>query len=115
MSLTGLVGSLGLGALIFVYILLGVTSGMTGRLAMALVGDIVDSEDRAMGMGFFNFVGNLGITLGPLTGGIFITNFLKIEFITAFLVAGIIEKISLGVNILLLIKFKTFFDSLKKD
>ena len=115
LSLTGLVGSLGLGALIFVYILLGITSGMTGPPAMALVGDIVDSEDRAMGMGFFNFVGNLGITLGPLIGGILISNFFKIEFIIAFLVAGIIELISLGVNILLLFKFKTFFDSLKTD
>ncbi len=115
LSLTGLVGSLGLGALIFVFILLGITSGMTGPPAMALVGDIVDSEDRAMGMGFFNFVGNLGIVIGPLIGGILIPNFFKVEFITAFLVAGILELVSLGVNILLLFKFKTFFDSLKTD
>ncbi|MGB5912277.1 MAG: MFS transporter, partial [Promethearchaeia archaeon] len=112
LCLTGFVGLFGLGALIIMYIFLGVTSGVTGPPAMALVGDIVESEDTAMGMGFFNFVGNFGIILGPIIGGILIPNFATSEFIIAFLLAGIIELISLGVNILFLSKYKTFFNTL---
>ena len=113
LSLTGFIGSLGLGTLIIAYIILGITSGLTGPPAMAQVGDIVELEDRAMGMGFFNLLGNLGIIIGPLIGGIFIPNFTVNEFILAYLVAGVIELISLGVIILLIFKFKSFFESLK--
>lgn len=113
LSLTGFIGIIGLGALIILYIFLGITSGMTGPPAMALVGDIVETEDTAIGMGFFNFVGNLGIILGPVIGGIFIPNFTTSEFVVAFILAGIIELISLGVNLLLILKFKTFFNSKK--
>ena len=113
LSLTGVIGSWGLGTLIIAYIILGITSGLTGPPAMALVGDIVESEDRAMGMGLFNFVGNLGIIIGPLIGGVFISTFSTSEFILAYLVAGVIELISLGVIILLIFKFKSYFGSLK--
>ncbi len=115
LSLTGFVGLWGLGALIIAFIFLGITSGLTGPPAMALVGDIVESEDTAIGMGFFNFVGNLGIILGPLLGGLLIPNFTTNEFVIAFLLAGIIELISLGVNILLLFRFKPFFESIRKN
>jgi MFS family permease len=112
LSLTGFLGALGLPILIVFYILLGITSGMTGPPAMALVGDIVEEEDRAIGMGLFNFVGNLGIILGPLLGGILIPSFQPSQFVIAFLIAGIVELLSLGVNILFYLKYRTFFSSL---
>ncbi len=105
LSLTGYFGLFGLGALIICFIILGTFSGVTGPPSVALVGDIVDVEDRAMGMGFFNFLGNLGLTLGPLIGFILVPNFQESQFIIAFIVAGLIELITLGINLLLIRKF----------
>jgi predicted MFS family arabinose efflux permease len=65
---------------------------------MALVGDIVGDEDSAMGMGFFNFLGNLGITIGPIIFGIL---FPLIGMTNAFIVVGLLELITLVINVAL--------------
>ncbi len=36
---------------------------------MALVGDTIEKDENAVGMGFFNLFGNLGIICGPIIGG----------------------------------------------
>ena len=56
-------------------------------------------------MGFFNFIGNLGLILGHLLGGILISNYSTNKFVIDFYLAGIIELIDLGVNIIFTIKF----------
>ena len=103
LCITGYVGSISLGLLIMLYIFLGIFAGLTGPPSMALVGDIVDKENNAMAMGFFNFVGNLGIVIGPLIGGI-ISFYFGYSF--AYLCAGIIELISLTICILISRKYK---------
>ncbi len=96
-------GSYGILMLIILFIILGVLAGITTPPAMALIGDIVNKEENAIGMGFFNFVGNVGIIIGPLIAGYIIT---ISNFDLAFLIAGLIELISLGVILLILFKFK---------
>jgi MFS family permease len=103
LCITGYVGSISLGLLITLYIILGIFSGLTGPPSMALVGDIADKENNAMAMGFFNFVGNLGIVIGPLIGGIISYYF---DYGLAYLCAGIIELISLAICILISRKYK---------
>lgn len=103
LCITGYVGSLSLGLLIMLYIFLGIFAGLTGPPSMALVGDIVDKENNAMAMGFFNFVGNLGIVIGPLIGALISDPF---GYSIAYLIAGIIELISLAICILISLKYK---------
>ncbi len=84
--------------LLILLALLGVFSGISAPANMTLVGDFVKKEDNAMGMGFFNFAGNLGVTLGPLVGslyGIYGYN-------TIFLSAGIGRMILLVISVLLI-------------
>jgi MFS family permease len=69
---------------------------------MALVGDCVRREDSAMAMGFFNFLGNLGFIMGPVILGVLL---LYTDIVIAFVVAGLLELISLAVNVAL-IKWK---------
>ncbi|UCE12976.1 MAG: MFS transporter, partial [Candidatus Heimdallarchaeota archaeon] len=69
LTLMGYLGSSGLFAVIIAFIILGIGNGFTGPPAMALVGDIVEADDNATGMGFFNLLGNIGIIVGPLVGG----------------------------------------------
>jgi MFS family permease len=83
--------------------ILGLFAGITSPPAMALVGDIVGKEDSAMGMGFFNFLGNLGITIGPIIFGL-LNPVMGMAY--AFLVVGILELLTLIINILLV---KTVF------
>ncbi|MHA2179129.1 MAG: MFS transporter [Candidatus Thorarchaeota archaeon] len=71
---------------------------ITSPPAMALVGDIVGQEDSAMGMGFFNFLGNLGITMGPIIFGIL---FPIMGMTNAFIVVGVLELITLALNVAL--------------
>ena len=106
LSLAAYFGSFGLGILIIWFVILGILSGVTGPPSMALVGDFVESEDNAMGMGFFNFLGNVGIILGPMFGGLLAPHFLKDEFIFAFFIAGLVELISLVICILFILKFR---------
>ncbi|MFX0137647.1 MAG: MFS transporter [Candidatus Hodarchaeota archaeon] len=96
-------GSYGFLILIILFVILGIFAGITTPPAMALIGDIVNKEENAIGMGFFNFVGNFGIIIGPLIAGYLIT-YSNFDF--AFLIAGLIELISLGVILLILLRFK---------
>ena len=99
LSFLGYVGALGFSALLLVLAVLGFFSGVTAPPSMALVGDIVGQEDSAMGMGFFNFMGNLGITIGPLVFGF---TMLLTDFVTAFAVAGLLELLTLTLNVVLI-------------
>ena len=97
LCIIGYVGSFGFPYLLVLLFILGIFSGVTSPPSMALVGDIVKKEDNAMGMSFFNFLGNIGITIGPLVGGFLI----KYGYGLAFLVVGIIEIIALCINVLI--------------
>ena len=97
-SIIGFVGILGFNLLLVMLAILGLFAGITSPPAMALVGDIVGQEDSAMGMGFFNFLGNLGITIGPLIFGALNP---VIGMSNAFVVVGLLELITLAMNIIL--------------
>jgi len=106
LTLTGYFGQFGLGLLIGAFLILGVFSGITGPPSMALVGDIAEGKDNAMAMGFFTFVGNLGMVIGPLIGG-FVADYGS--FVLAFIIAGLIELISLGICLLFARKYRSKF------
>jgi MFS family permease len=108
LSTLGFFGSFGFVQLIIVLLFLGLFSGVTSPAAMALIGDTVGKEDSAMAMGFFNFVGNVGMVLGPIIFGLLL---IYSDFVLAFIVAGAIELISLAINVAL-IKGK-FKDSIR--
>ncbi|MHA2073991.1 MAG: MFS transporter [Candidatus Hodarchaeales archaeon] len=99
--ITGYLSSYGLFLVFITFFLIGVCNGFTGPPAMALVGDIVKKEDNPVGMGFFNLLGNIGIIIGPLIGGILVT---YTNFVIAFIVAGLIEFLSL-IGVILIILF----------
>lgn len=98
LSVVGIVGVFGFSLLLLMLAILGVFAGITSPPSMALVGDIVGQEDSAMGMGFFNFLGNLGITIGPLIFGVLMP---IIGMSNAFVVIGLLELTTLVVNIIL--------------
>jgi len=98
LSVVGIVGVFGFSLLLVMLAILGVFAGITSPPSMALVGDIVGQEDSAMGMGFFNFLGNLGITIGPLIFGVLMP---IIGMSNAFVVIGLLELATLVVNIIL--------------
>ncbi|MCK4237659.1 MAG: MFS transporter [Candidatus Lokiarchaeota archaeon] len=106
LTLTGYFGLFGLGLLIGAFLILGVFSGITGPPSMALVGDIAEGKDNAMAMGFFTFVGNLGMVIGPLIGGLVVDYG---NFVFAFIIAGLIELISLGICLLFARKYRSKF------
>ncbi len=108
LTITGFFGSFGLFAIIIAFVLLGICNGFTGPSAMALVGDMVEADDNATGMGFFNLLGNVGIITGPLIGGLLAPAPEKAaDFVVAFVAAGLIEFISLaGIILLILFIFK---------
>jgi MFS family permease len=89
----GILGSIDFGVLAIMFIILGIFSGLTASPAMALVGDIVKPSDNAAAMGYFNFMGNLGIALGPIIGGILLD---YTGFVITFIIVGSIEIISLA-------------------
>ncbi len=103
LSVIGIIGSFSLGTLIISFIILGVFAGITGPPSMALVGDLVDEKDTAIGMGFFNFVGNIGIIMGPVVGGMLID---YTNFIIAFFMAGLMELISLVICLFFFRKYR---------
>ncbi|MBN2152122.1 MAG: MFS transporter [Candidatus Lokiarchaeota archaeon] len=80
-------------------VVLGVFSGLTTAPANALVGDVIPHEANAMGMASFNLAGNIGIVVGPLLGG-FVAGYFG--FGAAFMIAGLIELVSLAVNLVVL-------------
>lgn len=98
-SSLGYFGALGFSVLLLMLAVLGLFSGVTAPPSMALVGDIVKPEDSAMAMGFFNFMGNLGITIGPLIFGFMMV---VADFVTAFVVAGLLELFTLALNVVLI-------------
>lgn len=77
-------------------LLQGCAQGFTTTPNTSLLGDLVTSQSKATAVGFFNFFGNIGIIVGPLLAYIFAQN-----YALAFIIAGSIELISLGVNYLL--------------
>jgi ACDE family multidrug resistance protein len=104
LSLTGILGQLSIGVFIGLLLFQGMFSGFTTAPASALVGDLVEEKNNGMGIALFNFLGNIGIVLGPIIGGIIVEFF---GFAWAFIVAGLIELISLSINVILakLMKF----------
>jgi MFS family permease len=110
MTSVGYVGSMSFASLLVVLVILGIFAGVTAPASMALVGDIVPQEDSAMGMGIFNFLGNLGITIGPILFGVLI---IVSDFVIAFIIAGLLEIVVLAINaILIRLLFPKEFDSL---
>jgi MFS family permease len=99
LSILGFAGSFGFIHLVIILILLGVFSGITSPASMALIGDSVGQDESAMAMGFFNFVGNMGIVIGPIVLGLLL---IYSNFAIAFLVAGLIELISLAIIIVII-------------
>jgi MFS family permease len=100
LSVIGFLSSFGLFVVIIGFILLGLGNGITGPPAMALVGDMIEKNENAVGMGFFNLFGNIGIICGPILGGFLADN---TNFVTSFVIAGLIEFVSLASAILILI------------
>ena len=96
LSFTGFVSQNSLLLFIVFLMLQGVAQGFTMSPNSSLLGDLVESEHNAMAVGLFNFFGNIGMILGPIFGFAFGNN-----YSLAFLVAGIVELVSLGFNILL--------------
>ncbi|MFX1506030.1 MAG: MFS transporter [Promethearchaeota archaeon] len=116
LAIMGFLGTFGLFAVMVGFIILGIGNGFTGPTAMALVGDTVEVDDNAVGMGFFNLLGNIGIVMGPFVGGILAYSETQTAFVTAFLVAGLIEFISLsGVILLILFIFKNQMNNYAED
>jgi MFS family permease len=97
-SVLGFVGIQGFNLLLIMLAVLGLFAGVTSPPAMALVGDIVGKEDSAMGMGFFNFLGNLGITIGPIIFGVLNP---LIGMANTFVFVGLLELVTLTLNIIL--------------
>lgn len=95
----GYIGAIGFEALLLMLVVLGIFAGISAPPNMALVGDIVDEKDSAMGMGLFNFMGNLGITIGPLIFGFF---WFVSDLYIAFVFGGIVELVSLILNLILI-------------
>ena len=88
----GIAAQQGLALLVLALMLLGAFSGLTAPPTLAWVGDVTKTKDTATGMGFFNFMGNLGMIIGPLLLG---TVLAYSGFVVAFIVAGIAELGSL--------------------
>jgi MFS family permease len=101
LSLTGFVAQNSLVIFIIFLMLQGCAQGLTMTPNISLLGDIIEPEHNAMAVSIFNFFGNIGMILGPIFGLIFGRN-----YSLAFLVAGIIEIVSLVVNIFLARKLK---------
>ncbi|MHA1218663.1 MAG: MFS transporter [Candidatus Heimdallarchaeaceae archaeon] len=100
LSFIGLVGTRNYVLLLVVLFILGTLSGITASPNMALVGDYVGEENRATGMGFFNFAGNLGIVLGPVIGGALL---LSLDYVYTFLIMGIVEFIGISILVIWMI------------
>jgi len=93
----GFAAQVGLIQLIISLVLLGIFSGLTAPPTMAWIGDCVPPKDRATGTGFFNLLGNIGMVLGPIVLGVIL---LHGNFVIAFVIAGLIELLSLIVVII---------------
>ncbi|MHA2157237.1 MAG: MFS transporter [Candidatus Hodarchaeales archaeon] len=99
LAIIGIITPFGLVIVILAFFFLGIGNGLTGPPAMALVGDTIREDENAVGMGFFNLLGNLGIMTGPIIAGFLIT---YTDLVITFLAAAGLELVSLGGIILLL-------------
>jgi MFS family permease len=99
LSLLGFFGSKSYALLLVILVILGLFSGVTSPSSMALVGDSVEENNYGAGMGFFTLLGNIGIAVGPAIAGLV----LDTGFGVSFLVAGILEIVSLLIIILLVL------------
>ncbi|MHA1520281.1 MAG: MFS transporter [Promethearchaeota archaeon] len=96
LSLTGFVAQNSLFLFITFLMFQGVAQGLTMTPNNSLLGDLIDPEHNAMAVSLFNFFGNVGMILGPIFGLAFGNN-----YYLAFLVAGLLELLSLGFNVYL--------------
>lgn len=96
LTIIGIAAQQGLALLVLALMLLGAFSGLTAPPTLAWVGDVTNTKDTATGMGFFNFMGNLGMIIGPLLLG---TVLAYSGFVVAFIIAGMVELGSLFVVI----------------
>ncbi|MHA1672588.1 MAG: MFS transporter, partial [Promethearchaeota archaeon] len=96
LSLTGFVAQDSLFLFITFLMLQGIAQGFTMTPNTSLLKDLIEPEHNAMAVSLFNFFGNIGMILGPIFGLAFGNN-----YYLAFLIAGIVELVSLGFNILL--------------
>ena len=101
LSITGFVAQDSLVIFIVIIMLQGCAQGLTMTPNNSLLGDIIEPEHNAMAVSLFNFFGNIGMIMGPVFGLAFGNN-----FNLAFLIAGIIEVVSLFINIFLARKLK---------
>ena len=87
----------GTSLVIFTIILLiqGCAQGFTTTPTNSLLKDLVEPEYSGMAVGLFNFMGNIGMILGPLFGLLFIFG---TNYWLTFLFAGIVELASLILN-----------------
>jgi len=114
LSLLGYFGSRNFAVLIVILIMLGLFSGVTSSPTMALIGDNVGENNNGAGMGFFTLFGNIGIAIGPVIAGLT----LDFGFGITFLIAGIIELVSLLIVlslILFVFKEKINFNTKKRE
>ncbi len=95
----GFAAGWGFAALIAVFFLLGIFSGLTGPPNSALVGDMVPRGENPLAMAFFGFLGNAGMVIGSLFGGFLLT---VSGFTFAFIAAGLVELITLALNMFLI-------------
>jgi MFS family permease len=103
LSFLGFYGNRSFALLVGILVMLGFFSGVTSPASMALVGDNVEKNNYGAGMGFFTLLGNLGIAIGPAIAGLT----LSYGFGITFLIAGILEIVSLMIIIsLVLFVFK---------
>jgi MFS family permease len=100
----GPAAALGFPALIVLFFCLGVFSGLTGPPNSALVGDIANREENPLAMGFFNLFGNVGMVCGSLFGGVLLS---VASFTVAFIAAGMVELVTLALNIILIKRMRT--------
>jgi DHA1 family multidrug resistance protein-like MFS transporter len=101
LSITGFVSQFSVVIFIIILLLQGCAQGFTTAPNNSLLGDLVNPESKATAVGVFNFFGNVGIMLGPI-----FALFFGVNYNMAFLIAGIIELVSLAINYVLAKKMK---------
>ena len=96
LAFTGILSQQSLAIFTSLLLIQGCAQGFTTTPTNSLLGDIVEPENNATAVSIFNFFGNIGMIIGPMLGLIFTDN-----YNLAFFVAGIIELVTLGLNVYL--------------
>jgi MFS family permease len=70
---------------------------VTNPIAQAIVGDLVDKENKVIHMGYLQFIISLGAFAGPLLGGYFVKSFFfpQLNFSLPFLIAAGFSSIAI--------------------